>query len=185
MRINMRMTWMWVTLLVLCITSNMAAQKIITSPDWPDPFVAGELIVAFTEEAIEPIAHALEQGVEERRFEERQLTIVPYRGRPKFAISNWDTRPWVTGIGAIDSLNRSYGLKSIHSVFRDDPYGRRDRGFVLVFPEDMDVLRLMDLYAKLKEVEYVYPNAIAEMTVIQASSWGRIKARYLERRVVR
>ena len=76
-------------------------------------------------------------------------------------------------------------MKSIEPIFYDDPYGRRDRGFVLVFPEDTDVLRLMDLYAKLKEVEYVYPNAIAEMTVIQASSWGRIKARYLERRVVR
>ena len=48
----------------------------------------------------------------------------------------------------------------------------------------MDVLRLMNLYANLKEVKYAHPNAIAEVTVIQASNWGRIKARYLERGVV-
>jgi hypothetical protein len=130
MRIRTKVSGVCAILLVLCITSNVAAEKIITSPDWPDPFVAGELIVAFTEEAIEPIAHALEQGVEDS-----QLVAIRHSGISwphKFVISDWDTRPWVTGIGSIDSLHRTYGLKSIEPIFYDDPYGRRDRVFVLI-----------------------------------------------------
>ena len=180
MKTGTKVVWVGAVLLVLCITSNVTAEKIITSPDWADPLVAGQLIVAFTEEAIERIAHALEQGVEEG-----QLIVVSYRGRPKFVISDLDTRPWVTGIASIDSLNRTYGLKSLQPVYYDDLYGRKTRVFGLEFPEDIDVLSLMNLYANLKEVEYAHPEPVGEVTTIQLKSWGRIKARYLERRVVR
>jgi len=73
MKTGTKVVWVGAVLLVLCITSNVTAEKIITSPDWADPFVAGELIVVFTEEAIERIAHAFEQGVEEG-----QLIAVPH-----------------------------------------------------------------------------------------------------------
>jgi hypothetical protein len=172
----------WTTLLGLCLTSNVGAEKIITSPDWPDPFVAGQLFVMFTEQGIETIVLSLEEGVEEG-----QLVTSPHSSGSisahKFILSDPDRRPWVTGIASFDLLNRTYGLKSIEPAFYDDPYGRKDRVFVLVFPEDTDILRLMALYAQLKEVEYVYPNAVAAVTVIRLTSWGRIKALYLERRV--
>ena len=180
MRTSPGMAWVWASLLVLCIVGNLAAEKIITSPDWPDPFVAGELIVGFTEEAIEAIVSSLEEGVEKGQF-----IVVIDRGRHKFVLSDPDTRPWVTGIASIDSLHRTYGLKLIKSFYTYDPYGRKSRAFVLVFPEDTDVLHLMDLYAKLKEVEHVYPNAVATFTIIQLNTWGRLKAQYFEGRVVR
>ena len=158
MKTSTRMGWIGATLLDLWLPSNVVAQKIITTPDWPDPFHAGELIVGFTEEAIEPIAAALEQGVEEG-----QLVAAPHPtgsiSSYKFVLSDPDTHPLVTGIASIDSLHRTYGLKSITPVSYDDPYGRKDRAFLFVFPEDTDVLHLMDLYTKLKEVQYAHPIA--------------------------
>jgi hypothetical protein len=185
MRTSPGMAWVWAILLVLCIVSNLAAEKIITSPDWPDPFVAGKLIVMFTEEATEAIASALEQGVEEG-----QVVAIrsPGSSTPwphKFVLSDPDTRPLVTGIASIDSLHRTYGLKSIKPLSRSDPYGRNRRSFVLVFPEDIDVLHLMELYAQLEVVEDVCPSVVGKLAAIQLSSWGRIKALYSERRSVR
>jgi hypothetical protein len=170
MRTGAKVVWVCAILLVFCVTGNVTAENIIVSPDWPDPFVAGKLIIAFTEEAIERIALALEQGVENGR-----LTEEAYMGRPKFSISDWDTRPWVTGIGAIDSLNRTYELWSLQPVYYDDPYGRKTRVFVIEFPEDTDILSLMNLYANLEEVEYAHPEPVGEVTALQLSRWGNIK----------
>lgn len=184
MRIRTSIVWVWAILLVVCVTSNLSAEKIITSPDWADPLVAGELVVMFTEEAIDLIMHALDQGVENG-----ELTVVRYPQYTwfrTFVLSDPEECPWVTGIASMDSLNRIYGLKLIEPVFHSDPsYGRRDRVFRLKFAEDTDILHLMNLYAELKEVEYAEPNGIAEVTVIQASTWGRIKARYLEKSEVK
>jgi subtilisin family serine protease/tetratricopeptide (TPR) repeat protein len=158
MRTNTKMVWIWTVLLALCLTNNAVARKIITSPDWPDPFVAGQLFVMFTDQAIEPIVSSLEEGVEKRHF-----NVVIDRGHARFALSDPDTRPWVTGIASMDSLNKTHGLKSIDSAVHD-PYGRKTRQFLLIFPEDTDILHLVNLYAQLKEVEYVYPNAVATVT---------------------
>lgn len=164
------MVWVCAILLVFCVTGNVTAENIIVSPDWPDPFVAGQLIVAFTEEAVERIAHGLEQGVENG-----QLTEEAYMGRPKFSIGDWDMHPWVTGMGAIDSLNRTYELCSLQPAYYDDPYGRNTRVFGIEFPENTDVLSLMNLYANLKEVEYAHPEPVVEVTALQLSRWGNIK----------
>ena len=82
--------------------------------------------------------------------------IVKFKNR-NFSFTK-DSKNILFGVSALDKLNKEYTLKSINKIFDCNRKEKFEKYYKLIFPENVDILNLINEYNKIDIIEYAEPN---------------------------
>ncbi|MDH5187273.1 MAG: S8 family serine peptidase, partial [candidate division WOR-3 bacterium] len=135
-----------ISIFLFSILAIGLALPIVESPEFPDPYVAGHLIVQF-------------------KPEYRGLINVEYRDG--FLL---------TGIAAVDELNKNYQLEKIHQAYPNPNPNENAKRFgidliyLFTFPEATRMVDLVNAYRNCPAIEHADPNSVYQLDYIPNDS---------------